>query len=412
MKLRFLLSLSAAALLSLPVFTASALAEGPTGKIHGHVTTPVGIPQTSGIISLSTDQGHTLKFSFDLNANGDYTGDNIPVDTYSVILRFKDTPAGKLIDEIDNVKIVAGQDTLADVDMSRKEYIDKMSPEQKKQLEEIKKTNASALKTNAIVKTLTPDLLSARAAIKEGDGAHAAAVASVGAAGSKTDIAAKETEIKTTKYGEAETLMQKDTDLAKDKIQKQDEALIWVELGNAQSGLGKYDQAEVSFKKALELNASAGPKARAETEAAAHSGLGTLYTRTKKATEAAPEFDAAAKAAPAQASLYYSNFTKILYQMNSTGALSDPDAQAAAADKAIAATPTNTPAILYYLKAQALTQKASFDAKTQKITLPPGTAEAYSKYLELDPNGQFSEDAKSVLASAGQKVPTSFKAKK
>lgn len=405
MKLRFLLSLSAAALLSVPVFTVSAVAQGPTGKVHGHVTAPTGLAQASGTVSLSTDQGHTLKYSFEVNASGDYTGADIAPGTYSVILRLKDTPAGKLVDEIDNIKIVAEQDTLADVDMSRKEYIDKMPADQRKQLEEIKKKNADVLKSNAVIKNLNADLLATRQLIRDGDGAHAAAVAALGASASKTDVAAKETEIKTAKYGEAETTMLKDTSLAPDR------AMLWVELGNAQSGLGKFDVAETSYKKALDLN-TASPKPSPEIVAGAESGLGTLYTRTKKTADAATAFDTAAKAAPTLAPVYYSNFAKILYQMNSSGALSDPDAQAAAADKAIAAAPTNTPAILYYLKAQALTQKATFDAKTQKITLPPGTAEAYNKYLELDPNGQFSEDAKSVLTSAGQKVQTSYKAKK
>jgi len=33
------------------------------------------------------------------------------------------------------------------------------------------------------------------------------------------------------------------------------------------------------------------------------------------------------------------------------------------------------------------------------MILPPGCAEAYQKYLQLDPKGQFSADAKGVLAS-------------
>jgi len=44
--------------------------------------------------------------------------------------------------------------------------------------------------------------------------------------------------------------------------------------------------------------------------------------------------------------------------------------------------------------------------------LPPGCAEAYEKYLELDPTGTFAGESKEVLAAAGQKIPSSYKAGK
>ena len=62
-----------------------------------------------------------------------------------VVYRAADTPAGKMVDSIRGVKIVAGEDVAQDVDMSRQEYIDKMTPDEKKQLEDLKKANAEAL---------------------------------------------------------------------------------------------------------------------------------------------------------------------------------------------------------------------------------------------------------------------------
>ena len=73
----------------------------------------------------------------------------------------------------------------------------------------------------------------------------------------------------------------------------------------------------------------------------------------------------------------------------------------AAADKAIAADPSKP--IPYYLKGKALINKATVDPKTQKIVAPPGTTEAYQKYLELAPDGPFAADAKSILAEMGQR---------
>ena len=66
--------------------------------------------------------------------------------------------AGKMVDSIRGVKIVAGQDLAQDDDMSRQEYIDKMSPEEKKQLEDLKKANAEALKANSVINQLNADL--------------------------------------------------------------------------------------------------------------------------------------------------------------------------------------------------------------------------------------------------------------
>ena len=120
MKLRFLLSLTAAVLL--PVAITSA--QEPTGKIHGRVTDPTGVPKSVGTVSLSTDEGKTLKYNFPVSATGDFTGDGIAPGTYTLILRLPDTAPGKIVDSIDGIKIVAGQDLAQDDDLSRKVYLD------------------------------------------------------------------------------------------------------------------------------------------------------------------------------------------------------------------------------------------------------------------------------------------------
>ena len=408
MKLRMFLSLCAAILAV--GFTPGTLTaqEQPTAKIHGHVTDPTGVPRGSGTAVLSTDGGKTIKYSFPVSATGDYSGTGVAPGTYQFLLALPDTPAGKYVDEIPNIKVEAGQDVMVDFDMSRKEFIDKMSPEMKKQVEEFKTKNAAVMKSNEMIKVLNTDLAQARTDVHDGDQAHAAALQALGATAAKADILAKETEIKTAKFGEAETIMKKDTAL------KPDASILWVELGDAQTGMGEFDEAIASYKKAMDLDA-ASKKPNPDLQGAAESGIGTADIHLKKTADAAAAFDAAAKVVPAQAPIYLANQVKLLYTLNSTGTMSDPDAQIAAADKAIAATPAaNTPAyaLLYYLKAQALTQKATFDAKTQKIVLPPGTVDVYLKYLSIDPGGVFAKDAEDVLTSAGQKVETRYKAKK
>ena len=83
----------------------------PTGKIHGHITNPTGAPQTSGNISLSNDGGHTNKYTFPVNAQGDYSGEAV-AGKYTLIFRQPETPPDKMVDSIENVTVVAGQDTL------------------------------------------------------------------------------------------------------------------------------------------------------------------------------------------------------------------------------------------------------------------------------------------------------------
>jgi tetratricopeptide (TPR) repeat protein len=382
------------ALAQTPAQTTAPANVGPTGKIHGHVTNPTGASQAGGAVSLNS--GAKEIASFPVDANGDFSG-SAPPGTYTMIYRTPNMEKDKQADKFENIKIVVGQDTAADDDMSRKEYIDSLPEETRKQLAEMKTHNAEALKANAVIKTLNADLKTVMADIHDADTAHLAATQQLGASASKTDVAAKETEIKTAKYTDVVTLMEKDTQA------RPQESVLWAYLGQGQLGLKKYDEAEASFKKAIDADA-ASKKPRPEIEGLANSGLGEIYARAGKVPEATAAYDAAAKADPTKAAFYYKNEAVIYSQVGNN------DAQAAAADKAIAASPND--ALPYYLKGQALISKATVDPKTSRIVLPEGCGEAYQKYLELDPSGPYSADVKGILESAGQKINSSYKATK
>jgi tetratricopeptide (TPR) repeat protein len=367
---------------------------GNTGKVHGKVTNPTGAPQSGGTVSFM--EGTTEKANLTVDADGNYTGD-VPAGTYSVIYRSPGMPQDKQADRLDNVKIAAGQDNTQDVDMSRAEYIEKLPEEQRKQLEELRKNNAAALQANAVIKNLNADLKVVAQDLKDADAAHATAAQQLGANASKADIDAKTNEIKTQKYTDVETIMTKDTQ------QRPQEPVLWAYLGQAQAGQKKYTDAEASFKKALELDA-ASKKPNPAVDGMANAGLGEIYARGGKVPEANAAYDAAAKANPAAAGMYYRNQAVIFFQSG------NGDAQVAAADLAIKNDPSD--AMLYYLKGQGLIQKASYDAKTQKIILPEGCADAYQKYLELAPNGPYAGEVAGILQQAGQKVSSTYKAGK
>ncbi len=345
--------------LTLAVLFGAALSltgQATTGKIHGHINDPAGSPETSGTISLyagtMSSPGQEAKYTFEVDANGDYKGEAAP-GSYTVVFRAPNTPKDKVADQLNDVKVIAGADTEVNDDMSRAEYMNKLSPEERKAIEDTKAKNASILKENSQIKNLNADLAKAR-----------------------SDRANKD-------FNDAVQLMQHDVAI------KPTEPLLWVELGQAQLGLKQYSDAETSLQKGIQLD-QAQKKPNPDVEGAAGNGLGEAYGSDGKIPEAQAAYDAAAKVNPSGAAMYYSNEAIVMDRNNQL------DATVAAAEKAIAADPTKP--IPYYLKGKALINKATIDPKTQKIIAPPGTQEAYQKYLDLAPTGPFAGDAKQVLA--------------
>lgn len=352
---------------------------GPLGKIHGKVINPTGQPQSSGAVSLSSDGGSTLKFTFPVNGQGEFAGEAAP-GTYMLLYRATDTPAGKMVDSLRGIKIVADQDLAQDLDMSRPEYIKTLSAEEQKQLEELKKTNSKALEANRVIAALNSDLKTVNQDIKDAE-------------------ASRDMQVRTAKYTEIVELMTKDTQA------KPDEGILWTDLGRGQLGLKKYADAEESYKKAVEL-ATTSKKPSPEVIGVANAGLGEVYARQGKVTEANAAYDAAAKADPTRAAMHLRNQAIIFFQEK------NGPAQVTAADMAIKADPNQ--AILYYIKGQGLIANSTIDPKTGKIVLPQECVDAYNKYLQLQPTGQFAGEVKGIMdqaANSGKSQPASGKKK-
>jgi len=359
-----------------------------TASIHGHVNNAIGQPIAKGEVRLTTDRAADEKtrkyqYTFPID-NGVYKGTGIAPGNYVVIVYQE----GKSLDFNESVVFANGDDKTVNFDMTRKEYIDKMTPEEKKALEEFKKKNAEVMAGNQKISNLNALLTQARTDTKAGN------------------------------YDAAITAMQTAT------TQKPDEAILWVTLGDAQLGSAdaavkaartagtspndptiaqKYSDAAASYKKATELNA-ASKKPNPDTAGAAYNQLGQALAKGGKLQEASEAYEQAAKAQPASAGMYFFNEAATLFNAGKT------EEAAVAADKAIAADPKRADA--YYIKGQALIQKASVDPKTQKITAPPGCVEAYQTYLELVPEGPRSEEVKGILTGIGEQIKSSYKAGK
>jgi len=398
----------------------------PMGKIHGQVINPTGAPQNGGTITArqttraasgpglsaqTQDQG-----VFKVGEDGSFSGD-VPAGTYTLIYASPGMAPGQVADHLENIVVTVGKTAEATIDMSRQEYINNLPPDQKAKLDEMRKHNSEALKANEIIKHLNADLKATTQDFRDIDEAPASAKEQLGAGATNQAVDAKTEEIKTAKYTDAEQLMSKDiaavVQMANGGPLKSEYAVLYAQLGQAQVGLKKYDDAEASYKKALDLENTA-KSPQVEVQGIVEAGLGTALARQNKTDDAQAAFDAAAKINPPKAVAYLKNAAVIFYQQGNTAA------QVAAADKAIAAaTSPNDPslAVVYYLKGQALVGNATMapdpkDPKLQIIVLPPGCAEAYQKYLELAPTGTYAVEVKGILDQAGQKVSTTYKAPK
>lgn len=385
--LRSLLNAILVVSLSSALAASAQSASSQTGRIHGHVTSYTGEAQSSGMICLSADGGVTLAYTFPVDAHGNYAGEARP-GSYSLIFRMPDTPPSLWIDSINGIVITAGQDLEQNDDMSRQEFINDLPDEQKKQLEELKKQNAAAQSQDKIFKAINADLTVASQDLKDADNARGTAGRELGRTTAASDLDARAEAIKSAKCTEAESLMLKDLASLKDSGLTADETALWESLARAQIGLKKYEDAEKSFKHILEIqSASTSPKS--DVEARANAGLGEIYARTGKALEAGKAYDLAVQLDPAHAGLYLRNEAFVFMQAG------DADAQIAAAEKAIKTEPRDP--LAYYIKGNGLLKKSGVDLNAKNLVLPPGSAEAYQKYLTLAPNGPYAPEVRAVL---------------
>ncbi|HWZ83757.1 MAG TPA: tetratricopeptide repeat protein [Terriglobales bacterium] len=193
--------------------------------------------------------------------------------------------------------------------------------------------------------------------------------------------------------------------------------LIWFKLGDAyrQAALKQTDPAEKQkrfesavgdYQKAIDLRTNSEfAKKEADNNvkiAAYYNNLAEVYSKSNKTDDAVASYAKAAELDPSHAGQYMFNTGAVLTNAGKV------DAAIVAFDKVIAADPTKASA--YYWKGVNMIGKATL--KGDKMVAPEGTAEAFQKYLELEPTGTFAQPAKDMLASIGASIETTYGTKK
>ena len=362
--------------LCLPAFTQS------TGTVKGVCRDSNGTPIPDAVV-IYVNLQNGQKFTLKTNKKGEYFSLGVVAGKYNVTLyqNADDAKANKELDHVYNF-IVTRDENILDLDLKKDaEAAAKsvgLTPEQLKQ----RQAEAEKIqKENGTIKSLNEKLVAANTAMKAGD--YETAVSTLNEA----------------------TQMDATHDI------------LWAQLGDANRGSApkQTDPAEKKarllaavddYQKAIDLKQKAmetkkGPD-DAKQLAGYYNNMADADYKAGKVDDAVKAYTQALQINPEGAAAYYYNIGAVL---TNAGRIDDA---IAAFDKCIAADPNKAEA--YYQKGVNLIGKATLQG--DKMVAPPGTAEAFNKYLELAPTGPYADVAKQLLASIGAPVETGFGKKK
>lgn len=350
-----------------------------TGTVKGVCKDTEGKPLVGAIVEW-TGAETGRKYSLKTNGKGEYFSLGVSPGKYNVKLLVD----GKELFHFTNVPVNLDENTL---DFDLKKELQNQAAGQGLSPEEIKKQQEAkekANKENMTVKQLNEKLATSRDDMKAGN--------FDGAIQEMTDATA--------------------LDPHRD--------ILWATLADAYRGSSTKQTDPAEKNKRLDSAVEDYQKAIAEKQAAAQAGekdpdmnkklaayynnLGDAQIKSGKADDAIKSYNQAATLDPTAAGQYYFNLGAVLTNQNKTNDEKLRQSAVDAFDKAIAADPTKADA--YYWKGTNLIGAATL--KGDKMVAPDGTAEAFQKYLELQPTGPHAEEAKAMLASIGASVETSF----
>jgi tetratricopeptide (TPR) repeat protein len=350
MKRNFILSLMVALIASLAV----PAAWGQLATIKGYVHDVEGNPMAGVTIQL-TNKENGRKYELKTDKKGNYYSLAIASGRYDMLV----LQDGKQIYFMNGITVqISDKENEFNIDLKKEQ-----SAQQAAVPPEIKKQQEAQQKEALKVKGLNEKLAQADAAQQAGNFDQAIAALT-----------------------EA-TQMDPTRDLLWFKLADY-ERLSTPKLASQQEKTERYNKAAEDYKKAIAIKPTG----------AYYNNLGEVQAKLGDSEAARSSYQQAAQIDPPNAGQYYYNEGAVLTNMGKV------DDAISAFNKAIQIDPTKADA--YYWKGINLLGKATM--KGNKMEAPEGTAEAFNKYLELQPSGQFAEPAKQMLASIGAPVETSF----
>jgi tetratricopeptide (TPR) repeat protein len=386
MKLRSL-AMTAAGLV---VFAACAMAQITT--IEGTVTGTDGKPVVGAIVQIHrTDIKWDAKVKTD--KKGHYIHSGVPLGTFELSVLVD----GKEVDKVNNYKSSMGDHPPTDFDLRKSAAANsgtkqlmqqavetgqmsddlkhQLSPEQqaalKKQMDESK---GKMQKQKALNDAFNEGLTALQAAPTQ-----------------------PTPEAKAQQYQTAVTALDKASGM------DPNQPAVWANLGDAYLGLAstktgaEFDDATAKGIEAYNKSIALKPD-----DPATHNNYGLALAKAKKYPEAEAELRKAAELDPPTAFSRFYNLGALLSNIGQ----SEPASKAFKA--AIDAAPDNPKnAESYYQYGLSLAGQATVD-KDGKFVFPPGTVEAFQKYLALTPTGPNAQACKDMITQLGGSIQTNY----
>jgi tetratricopeptide (TPR) repeat protein len=363
---------------------APALFSQASGTVKGVCKDANGNPLPDAVV-VWANQDNGQKYTLKTNKKGEYFSLGLAPGTYNVMLykNADDAKANKELFHFTKFQVALEENTL-DFDLKKQaEETAKgqgLTPEQIKQMQE---AQAKQEKEKNTIKTLNEKIVAAQTASKAGD------------------------------FDTAISTLTEATQVDPTRD------VLWAQLADAYRGSAtkqtdpaekgkRLQEAETDYQKAIDIKQKAieasGKKDPEDNKrmAAYYNNLGEAASKAGKVDDAVKAYTQAAQINPEGAAAYYYNIGAVL---TNAGKVDDA---IAAFDKCIAADPNKADA--YYQKGVNMIGKATLQG--DKMVAPPGTAEAFQKYLELAPTGPYADVAKQMLTSIGASVETGFGKKK
>jgi len=357
--------------------------------IEGDIKGPDGKPVEKAVVKITRTD---IKGNYEVKSNkkGHYIYMGLPIGTYNVSLVID----GKEVDKVNNIHTSPGDNKPVDFDLKNAKKDD---AQQQAQI-------AKAMETGKIPDELARGMTAEQKAAMEKDVKDKSAQMkkrnelnesfNAGMAAKDAAIAEKDPALRAKHWEDAVAAFTK----ASENDPKQQ--AVWAQLGESYVKLSEtktgpdFDatigHALEAYQKAIELKPDDAPS---------HNNYALALAKAKKFDETQAELKKAADLDPANGGKYYYNLGALLVNAN------QGDAAGEVFKKAIELQPTYADS--YYQYGVTLVGKAKI-AADGKVTPVPGTVEAFQKYLELAPTGQYAQSATEMLSTLGSTVDTKF----